>query len=43
MTKKGSRLYHYYASIDLIRNGPIGYSVGPLRLLAGMVKDAING
>ncbi|WP_374330186.1 recombinase family protein [Aestuariivirga sp.] len=42
-TKKGSRLYRYYASMDLIRNRPIGDSVGPLRLPAGMVEDAVIG
>jgi site-specific DNA recombinase len=42
-TKKGSRLYRYYASMDLIRNRPIGESTGPLRLPAGMVEDAVIG
>ena len=42
-TKKGSRLYRYYASMDLIRNRPIGDSAGPLRLPAGMVEDAVIG
>lgn len=42
-TKKGSRLYRYYASMDLIRNRPIGESAGPLRLPAGMVEDAVIG
>jgi hypothetical protein len=42
-TKKGSRLYRYYASMDLIRNRPIDESGGPLRLPAGMVEDAVIG
>jgi len=42
-TKKGSRLYRYYASMDVIRNRPIGDSAGPLRLPAGMVEDAVIG
>jgi hypothetical protein len=42
-TKKGSRLYRYYASMDAIRNRPIGDSAGPLRLPAGMVEDAVIG
>ncbi len=42
-TKKGSRLYRYYASMDLIRNRPIGESAGLLRLPAGMVEDAVIG
>lgn len=42
-TKKGTRLYRYYASMDLIRNRPIGDASGPLRLPAGMVEDAVVG
>ncbi|SFX77589.1 Resolvase, N terminal domain [Paracoccus pantotrophus] len=42
-TKKGSRLYRYYASMDLIRNRPTGDGTGPLRLPAGMVEDAVVG
>jgi site-specific DNA recombinase len=42
-TKKGTRLYRYYASMDLIRNRPIGDASGPLRLPAGMVEDAVIG
>jgi site-specific DNA recombinase len=42
-TKKGSRLYRYYASMDLIRNRPTGDASGPLRLPAGMVEDAVVG
>lgn len=42
-TMKRSRLYRYYASMDLIRNRPIDESAGPLRLPAGMVEDAVIG
>jgi hypothetical protein len=42
-TKKGTRLYRYYASMDLIRNRPTGETCGPLRLPAGMVEDAVVG
>lgn len=42
-TKKGTRLYRYYASMDLIRNRPTGDASGPLRLPAGMVEDAVIG
>ena len=42
-TKKGTRLYRYYASMDLIRNRPTGETSGPLRLPAGMVEDAVVG
>ncbi|GIX19121.1 MAG: hypothetical protein KatS3mg120_0797 [Erythrobacter sp.] len=42
-TKKGTRLYRYYASMDLIRNRPMGETCGPLRLPAGMVEDAVVG
>jgi DNA invertase Pin-like site-specific DNA recombinase len=42
-TKKGSRLYRYYVSMDLIRSRAIGESAGPLRLPAGMVEDAVIG
>ena len=42
-TKKGARLYRYYASMDLIRNRPIGESAGPLRLPAGMIEEAVIG
>jgi len=40
-TKKGTRLYRYYASMDLIRNRPVGDATGPLRLPAGMVEDVV--
>ncbi|WP_027443828.1 recombinase family protein [Erythrobacter cryptus] len=42
-TKKGTRLYRYYASMDLIRNRPMGETCGPLRLPAGMIEDAVVG
>ncbi|NJL07884.1 MAG: recombinase family protein [Methylacidiphilales bacterium] len=42
-TKKGTRLYRYYASMDLIRNRPTGDAAGPLRLPAGMVENAVLG
>jgi hypothetical protein len=42
-TKKGSRLYRYYASMDLIRGRSTGGSAVPLRLPAGMVEDAVVG
>jgi site-specific DNA recombinase len=41
-TKKGSRLYRYYTSMDLIRNRTTD-AVGPQRLAAGMVEDAVIG
>ena len=42
-TKKGSRLYRYYTSMDLIRNRATGEGAGPLRLPAGMVEDVVIG
>lgn len=42
-TKKGTRLYRYYVSMDLIRNRLTGETSGPLRLPAGMVEDAVVG
>jgi DNA invertase Pin-like site-specific DNA recombinase len=41
-TKKGSRLYRYYTSMDLIRNRTTD-AAGPQRLAAGMVEDAVIG
>ena len=41
-TKKGSKLYRYYTSMDLIRNRPTD-AAGPQRLPAGMVEDAVVG
>ncbi|MDP2355538.1 MAG: recombinase family protein, partial [Beijerinckiaceae bacterium] len=42
-TKKGSRLYRYYTSMDLIRNRATGEGGGPLRLPAGMVEEVVVG
>jgi site-specific DNA recombinase len=42
-TRKGSRLYRYYTSMDLIRNRATGDASGPLRLAAGMVEGAVVG
>lgn len=39
-TKKGSRLYRYYTSTDLIRNRTTD-AAGPQRLAAGMVEGAV--
>ena len=42
-TKKGSRLYRYYVSMDVIRNRALDENPGPLRLPAPMVEDAVIG
>ncbi len=42
-TKKGTRLYRYYVSMDLIRNRSTGEASGPLRLPAGMVEGSVVG
>ena len=42
-TKKGTRQYRYYVSMDVIRNRALGESPGPLRLPAPMVEDAVIG
>jgi DNA invertase Pin-like site-specific DNA recombinase len=42
-TKKGTRLYRYYVSMDVIRNRALDESPGPLRLPAPMVEDAVIG
>ena len=42
-TKKGTRLYRYYVSMDLIRNRSTGEASGPLRLPAGLVEGAVVG
>jgi DNA invertase Pin-like site-specific DNA recombinase len=42
-TKKGTRQYRYYVSMDVIRNRPLAESPGPLRLSAPMVEDAVIG
>jgi DNA invertase Pin-like site-specific DNA recombinase len=39
-TRKGERLYHYYTSMDLIRNRETG-GAGPMRLAAAMVDCAV--
>jgi site-specific DNA recombinase len=36
-TRKGDRLYHYYTSMDLIRNRQVPKGTGPARLPAAMV------
>ena len=41
-TKKGSKLYRYYTSMDLIRSRTTD-TAGPQRLPAGMVEDAVIG
>ena len=41
MTKKGSRLYRYYVSMDVIRNRDSDAATGPQRLPAGMVESAV--
>jgi site-specific DNA recombinase len=42
-TKKGPRLYRYYASMDLIKNRDTGLETFPMRLAAGMVEEAVVG
>ncbi|MCA4917848.1 MAG: recombinase family protein [Roseomonas sp.] len=42
-TKKGTRQYRYYVSMDVICNRALGESPGPLRLPAPMVEDAVIG
>jgi len=42
-TKKGSRQYRYYVSMDVIRNRALDENPGPLRLPAPMVEDAVIG
>lgn len=39
-TRKGERLYHYYTSMDLIRNRETG-GAGPMRLAAAVVEGAV--
>jgi site-specific DNA recombinase len=41
MTKKGSRLYRYYVSMDVIRNRDSDAATGPQRLPAGVVEGAV--
>jgi hypothetical protein len=40
-TRKGERLYHYYTSMDLIRNRETLTGSGPVRLPAAMVEGAV--
>ena len=40
-TRKGERLYHYYTSMDLIRNRETPDGSGPARLPAAMVEGAV--
>jgi DNA invertase Pin-like site-specific DNA recombinase len=40
-TRKGERLYHYYTSMDLIRNRDSRGGEGPMRLAAAMVDSAV--
>ena len=40
-TRKGERLYHYYTSMDLIRNRDSRGGDGPMRLAAAMVDGAV--
>jgi DNA invertase Pin-like site-specific DNA recombinase len=40
-TRKGERLYHYYTSMDLIRNRDARSGEGPMRLAAAMVDGAV--
>ena len=42
-TKKGTRQYRYYVSMDVIRNRALDENPGPLRLPAPMVEDAVIG
>ena len=40
-TRKSERLYHYYTSMDLIRNRDARTGEGPMRLAAAMVDSAV--
>jgi site-specific DNA recombinase len=40
-TRKGERLYHYYVSMDLLRNREMPDRAGPARLPAAMVEGAV--
>ncbi len=42
-TKKGSRLYRYYISMDCLKGRETGLETAPRRLPAGMVEDAVVG
>jgi site-specific DNA recombinase len=40
-TRKGERLYHYYVSMDTIRNREVDGEAGPARLPGAMVEGAV--
>jgi site-specific DNA recombinase len=40
-TRKGDKLYHYYTSMDLIRNRAVAEKASPLRLSAAVVDSAV--
>lgn len=40
-TRKGDKLYHYYTSMDLMRNRMITENAGPSRLSAAVVEGAV--
>jgi len=40
-TRKGKRLYHYYVSMDSLRNRKTPDGAGPSRLPAAMVEEAV--
>lgn len=40
-TRKGERLYHYYVSMDTIRNREVDRNMGPARLPGAMVEGAV--
>lgn len=40
-TRKGERLYHYYVSMDTIRNREVDGDTGPTRLPGAMVEGAV--
>ena len=42
-TKKGTRLYRYYISMDCLKGRETGFETAPRRLPAGMVEDAVVG
>jgi len=42
-TKKGSKLYRYYVSMDVLRNRIGEMDPGPHRLPAGMIEEAVVG
>lgn len=42
-TKKGTRRYRYYVSMDVIKKRPKAELRGPQRLPGGMVEDAVVG